>query len=209
MERAIDPLLTIDAKLWADEFMATKQRLGDAEFDHAMMLGWFANAIMQGYDEGQRRAKADTQATVEALQRERDEAIREHGKESGFWGRTCARLLDKRDKLQAALDAEREKMRVLEVALKKVAHMPVDGNGQVYYWEGRDLAKAALGQPVSETYTTMHQQLSQLQALVSGMKSIIPHQHCRTCNQYADELRNYDIWGKRTLDATTPAWRYT
>ena len=40
---------------------------------------------------------------VEALQRERDEAIREHGKESGFWGRSCARLLDKRDELQAAL----------------------------------------------------------------------------------------------------------
>ena len=46
---------------------------------------------------------ADAQATVEALQRVRDEAIREHGKESGFWGRSCARLLDKRDELQAAL----------------------------------------------------------------------------------------------------------
>ena len=52
MERQIDPLQTIDAKLWADEFMATKQRLGDAEFDHAMMLSWFANAIMRGYDAG-------------------------------------------------------------------------------------------------------------------------------------------------------------
>ena len=73
MERTIDPLSTMDAKLWADEFMATKARLGDKEFDHAMMLAWFANAIMVGYDEGQRRAKADAQATVEALQRERDE----------------------------------------------------------------------------------------------------------------------------------------
>lgn len=68
MERAIDPLQTIDAKLWADEFMATKQRLGDAEFDHAMMLGWFANAIMRGYDEGKRLGAADAQATIEALQ---------------------------------------------------------------------------------------------------------------------------------------------
>jgi len=50
-----------------------------------------------------RKQLADAQATVEALQRERDEAIREHGKESGFWGRSCARLLDKRDELQAAL----------------------------------------------------------------------------------------------------------
>ena len=73
MERAIDPLLTIDAKLWADEFMATKQRLGDAEFDHAMMLGWFANAIMRGYDAGRdlmmpTLSSPDAQATIAALQ---------------------------------------------------------------------------------------------------------------------------------------------
>ena len=70
MERLVDPLTTTDAKLWADEFMKVKARLGEQKFDHAMMLGWFANAIMQGYDEGRRRAKADAQATVEALRRE-------------------------------------------------------------------------------------------------------------------------------------------
>ena len=68
MEQTIDPLTTMDAKLWADEFMATKARLGDKEFDHAMMLAWFANAIMVGYDEGQRRKDADAQATIAALQ---------------------------------------------------------------------------------------------------------------------------------------------
>ena len=68
MERTIDPLTTMDAKLWADEFMATKARLGDKEFDHAMMLAWFANAIMVGYDEGQRRKDADAQATIAALE---------------------------------------------------------------------------------------------------------------------------------------------
>ena len=73
MERSIDPLLTIDAKLWADEFMATKQRLGDAEFDHAMMLSWFANAIMRGYDAGRDSMtptppSPDSQATIAALQ---------------------------------------------------------------------------------------------------------------------------------------------
>ena len=73
MERAIDPLLTIDAKLWADEFMATKQRLGDAEFDHAMMLSWFANAIMRGYDAGRDSMtptppSPDSQATIAALE---------------------------------------------------------------------------------------------------------------------------------------------
>ena len=79
MERAIDPLLTIDAKLWADEFMATKQRLGDAEFDHAMMLGWFANAIMRGYDAGRDSmtptpSHPDAQATIAALQAQLESA---------------------------------------------------------------------------------------------------------------------------------------
>ena len=53
--------------------MATKQRLGDAEFDHAMMLGWFANAIMRGYDAGRDSmtptpSHPDAQATIAALQ---------------------------------------------------------------------------------------------------------------------------------------------
>ena len=70
MERLVDPLTTTDAKLWADEFMKVKARLGEQKFDHAMMLGWFANAIMQGYDEGRRRAKADAQATVDLAKAE-------------------------------------------------------------------------------------------------------------------------------------------
>ena len=56
MER--DKLLgTMDAKVWTDEFMATKARLGDEEFYHAMMLAWFANAIMAGFDEANRCAQ--------------------------------------------------------------------------------------------------------------------------------------------------------
>jgi hypothetical protein len=54
----------MDAKVWADEFMETKARLGEKEFDHAMMLGWFANAIMAGFDEATRRQ----QATIADLQ---------------------------------------------------------------------------------------------------------------------------------------------
>ena len=57
-------LSTMDAKVWADEFMETKARLGEKEFDHAMMLGWFANAIMAGFDEATRRQ----QATIADLQ---------------------------------------------------------------------------------------------------------------------------------------------
>ena len=51
-------LSTMDAKVWADEFMETKARLGEKEFDHAMMLAWFANAIMAGFDEATRRQHA-------------------------------------------------------------------------------------------------------------------------------------------------------
>jgi hypothetical protein len=49
---------TMDAKLWADEYC----RLNTAA-DHATMLSWFANAIMAGYDEANRRhATASTRA---------------------------------------------------------------------------------------------------------------------------------------------------
>lgn len=39
----------MDGKLWADAFM---QMWGDKlnEVDHGLMLGWFCNAIMAGYD---------------------------------------------------------------------------------------------------------------------------------------------------------------
>ena len=40
---------TMDAKIWADEFMHIfGNRLLD--IDHDTMHGWFANAIMVGYD---------------------------------------------------------------------------------------------------------------------------------------------------------------
>ena len=68
MER--DKLLgTMDAKVWTDEFMATKARLGDEEFDHAMMLAWFANAIMAGFDEANRRAQRALDAEREKVKR--------------------------------------------------------------------------------------------------------------------------------------------
>ena len=64
MER--DKLLgTMDAKVWTDEFMATKARLGDEEFDRAMMLAWFANAIMAGFDEANRCAQRALDAAQE------------------------------------------------------------------------------------------------------------------------------------------------
>lgn len=46
---------TMDAKLWAQEFM---RLFGERrqEIDEGLMLAWFANAIMRGYDEVATRA---------------------------------------------------------------------------------------------------------------------------------------------------------
>lgn len=46
-----------DAAIWAREFVATNKTFKIAESE-ATMLGWFANAIMAGYDEANRRSHA-------------------------------------------------------------------------------------------------------------------------------------------------------
>ena len=59
---------TMDAKVWADEF--AKQF---PQIDHGLMLGWFANAIMAGYDTAQSRTESEkqfTQADLDAARRE-------------------------------------------------------------------------------------------------------------------------------------------
>jgi len=45
---------TMDAKIWADEFCKR-----NTASDHGTMLGWFANAIMIGYDTAERRFRKD------------------------------------------------------------------------------------------------------------------------------------------------------
>lgn len=48
------PLPSFDAQDWAKEFM---RLFGDRrqDIDESLMLGWFANALMRGWDEHQRR----------------------------------------------------------------------------------------------------------------------------------------------------------
>lgn len=41
---------TMDAKVWAEEFIKTIKEYPDIPFDEGTMMGWFANAIMAGYD---------------------------------------------------------------------------------------------------------------------------------------------------------------
>lgn len=39
-----------DAKVWVKEWMETITKYPNVPFDEGAMLGWFANAIMSGYD---------------------------------------------------------------------------------------------------------------------------------------------------------------
>jgi len=43
-----------DALAWAEEFMKVVED-GNLQIDEDMMHGWFANAIMAGYDEARRK----------------------------------------------------------------------------------------------------------------------------------------------------------
>ena len=41
---------TVDAQVWADEWLKTIAEHPKIPHDKATMIGWFANAIMAGYD---------------------------------------------------------------------------------------------------------------------------------------------------------------
>lgn len=46
---------TMDAQVWAREFMAVLDAHLGVAVDEGLMLTWFANAIMCGYDHGVRK----------------------------------------------------------------------------------------------------------------------------------------------------------
>jgi hypothetical protein len=57
-ERPDWPLPSFDARDWAQAFLkAYENYKGDDFLDEANMTGWFANALMRGYDEHVRRAQ--------------------------------------------------------------------------------------------------------------------------------------------------------
>ena len=47
---------TIDAKVWVKEWAKTVMQNPSIPFDEGAMIGWFANAIMAGYDTAMYRA---------------------------------------------------------------------------------------------------------------------------------------------------------
>ena len=48
-----------DAKIWAKEFIKVIKNNPDIIIDEDLMLGWFTNAIMAGYDRGKMSEKVD------------------------------------------------------------------------------------------------------------------------------------------------------
>ncbi len=59
---------TFDARIWVQEWLKTIKEHPDIPTDEGTMLGWFANAIMAGYDYAYRQMKtelSETEALVE------------------------------------------------------------------------------------------------------------------------------------------------
>lgn len=54
---------TMDAVVWAKEFVKTATKIPSIATDEGTMIGWFANAIMAGYDEAQKRCHKTTEST--------------------------------------------------------------------------------------------------------------------------------------------------
>ena len=136
MER--DKLLgSMDAKVWTDEFMATKARLGDEEFDHAMMLGWFANAIMAGFDEATRRQQAtiaDLQGQLKAAKAPRMYDCGSCAIGKGFEQRVAQLEGEKQEYMQAATNEQRlalpmPKRTVLEPFGEKASRFTIHYDG--------------------------------------------------------------------------------
>jgi len=79
--RAVDLLSTMDAKVWAKEFMRLYENnklrpINVPDWvDEALMIGWFANAIMTGYDKG--KAQSHQEKAPEATEGEIAEAIKD------------------------------------------------------------------------------------------------------------------------------------
>jgi len=71
---------TVDAEVWADDFMRCV--MDRAQISKGLMLGWFAKAIMAGYDEAKWeesvRLASDDEKTKRALIESEAETFTEH-----------------------------------------------------------------------------------------------------------------------------------
>ena len=130
---------------------------------------------------------SDAQATVEALQRERDEAnlYRDQARANQESLAACVdRDVRKIKDLQAALDAEREKVKGLHEITKVIC---------AHCCEPMEIPSKAV----------LQTQLSQLQALVRRLKREIPTSRANVEEHARLQALHHEI--DATLDATTPA----
>lgn len=105
-----------------------------------------------------------------------------------------------------AVSALQHRVAQLEGALERVANVPVDGDGRDYYWEGRDIAKQAIGKPTSERYTSLQADHARVLELVQEIKEAFDgdvHQ-CERCGE-ADPLNTFDIYRTVCEAASLPA----
>jgi hypothetical protein len=58
---------TIDAQAWAEEWLSTIKLDSGIPSDRGTMIGWFANAIMAGHDEAQRRHEINLAKDIDPM----------------------------------------------------------------------------------------------------------------------------------------------
>lgn len=94
-QATVDVLQTMDANVWAAEFMRLFQDRKE-DIDHGLMLAWFANAIMHGFDEATRKYDAAL-ADAERAGMERAAVLCEAealiDDERGYYGKEMAKAI--------------------------------------------------------------------------------------------------------------------
>ena len=187
-------LSTMDAKVWADEFMETKARLGEKEFDHAMMLGWFANAIMAGFDEATRRQQAtiaDLQGQLKAAKAPRMYDCGSCAIGKGFEQRVAQLEGEKQEYMQAATNEQRlalpmPKRTVLEPFGEKASRFTIhyDGGhpGCKVVIESADGALDAIAELLTDEYRKQSSLPAHRAKLAQGGAS----KPVTTCNRHSD-----------------------
>lgn len=68
MEKEINLTQTIDAEVWAKEWLRIIEKNPSIPMDAGCMIGWFANAIMAGFDEANRRNEKVLKSVNESVQ---------------------------------------------------------------------------------------------------------------------------------------------
>lgn len=57
-----------DARVWTQEWLRIIKENPSIPMDEGTMLGWFANAIVSGYDHAKRESETDKRILIKALQ---------------------------------------------------------------------------------------------------------------------------------------------